>query len=113
MKLLAFVPVLTHSTMHLQAFSWAHCIVMLSFTLLGLSKVLPLQTTSVSALNLHVITVLCYGWVEVYAWMEFGRGACLGRGPGHALLMLTLCTLLPFAANIVGEVQSRRAFLHR
>lgn len=73
----------------------------------------PLQTTSVSARNLHVITVLCYGWIEVYAWVEFGKGACLGRGPGHVLLMLTLCTLLPFAANIVGEAQSRRAFLHR
>lgn len=71
------------------------------------------QVTSVSALNLHVINVLCFALIEAYAWMEFGSGAIMKRGVSHVLLLLLTCAVLPFAANVFGEVKSRRAFLHR
>ena len=71
------------------------------------------QVTSVSALNLHIITLLCYALIEAYAWMEFGSGAITKGGVSYVLLLLLTCTVLPFAANVFGEVKSRRAFLHR
>lgn len=72
-----------------------------------------MQTTSVSALNIHIINILCYALIEAYAGLEFGRGAFIKGGLSHVLLMFLLCCALPFAANVAGEVQSRRAFLHR
>ena len=72
-----------------------------------------MQATSVSAINLHTINILCYALIEGYLWLEFGEAAFMRGGVTHALLMLLLCSALPLAANVAEEVQSRRAFLNR
>lgn len=86
--------------------------------IIGVHNRMFVQTTSVSALNLHVIMVLCYATIEAYAWLEFGKEAYLKGGTtqqhvSHVLLVLLLGSLLPFAAGVIGELQSRKAFLHR
>ena len=72
-----------------------------------------MQATSVSAVNLHTINILCYALIEAYLWLEFGEAAFMRGGVAHVLLMLLLCSALPLVANVAEEVQSRRAFLNR
>ncbi len=71
------------------------------------------QATSVSALHLHALNLLCYALVEAYVVFEFGLRASTLGSMRHVLLLLGTCSVAPYALNVIIEAQRRQSFLSR
>ncbi len=71
------------------------------------------QVTTESAVHLHLLNLLAYGFVEGFLVHEFGRGAFISGGVQHLIAVTLLCGMLPLAINVTCEAQSRREFLRR
>ena len=70
------------------------------------------QATSVSALHLHALNLLCFALVEAFVVFEFGLSASTTLGSmRHFLLLLGTCGVAPYAANVIIEAQRRQSFL--
>lgn len=71
------------------------------------------QVTTESAVHLHLLNLLAYGFVEGFLAHEFGRSAFIRGGAQHLIAVTMLCGVLPLAINVTCEAQSRREFLRR
>ena len=71
------------------------------------------QCTSASAFHFHALNLFAFLLVELFSWYELGRQPHLLQGLGNLALMIAFCGVVPFIANVVCELQSRRAFLQR